>query len=106
MKDFAEKFYHDTRWIKCRQAYIDKRILHDGGMCEICHEDLGYIVHHKITLTADNINDPEISLNHDNLQYVCHNCHNRIDHFGSGEKSKARCGFTADGQPFIYQSPP
>lgn len=67
---------------------IDNRILLDGGMCEICHGDLGCIVHHKITLTADNINDPEISLNRANLQHVCHDCHNRIDNLGNTEKNK------------------
>ena len=35
----------------------------------------GEIVHHKIHLNADNINDDSISLNTDNLELVCRKCH-------------------------------
>lgn len=102
MKEFANKFYHSKKWQKCRNSYISKRTGIDGGMCERCHAEPGYIVHHKIVLTPENIMDPDISLNHDNLQYVCHICHNKIDHFGNGNNfSESRCGFGPDGQPFI-----
>ncbi|MGF3113133.1 HNH endonuclease [Facklamia sp. P9177] len=40
------------------------------------------MVHHKIWLSDDNLDDLSITLNEDNLQAVCHDCHNRI-HFGS-----------------------
>ncbi len=107
MKDFAEKFYHSKQWLKCRSSYISERIRIDGGLCELCGLQLGYIVHHKITLTHENIVDADVSLNHNNLQYVCHTCHNKIDHFGSGsETSQPRCGFGPDGQPFILPCPP
>lgn len=36
-------------------------------------------MHHKILLTPNNINNPEISLNHAHLQYLCLECHN-IEH--------------------------
>lgn len=107
MKEFAKTFYHSKQWQKCRSSYIKERISIDGGMCELCHSDPGYIVHHKITLTPENIYDPEIALNHEHLQYVCHNCHNKIDHFGNKiEKYFNQCGFDAEGQPFILGSPP
>ena len=61
-KEFAKAFYNSKRWKDCRRAYIAKRIAIDGGMCETCHEVPGYIVHHKIELTPDNINDPDIAL--------------------------------------------
>ena len=56
-KEFARAFYNSKRWKDCRRAYIAKRISIDGGMCETCHEVPGYIVHHKIELTPDNISD-------------------------------------------------
>ena len=33
------------------------------------------IVHHKIHITPENVNDPNITLNFDNLKYVCRKCH-------------------------------
>ena len=72
-KEFAVKFYNSKAWKQCRKSYISKVF----GQCERCQEP-GYILHHKIELTPDNINDPDITLNHDNLQYLCLDCHNRI----------------------------
>ena len=77
MKDFAERFYNREPWLSVRASYISKRMRIDGGLCERCHERLGYIVHHKIELTAENINDPAIALNQDHLEYVCLECHNK-----------------------------
>lgn len=76
-KEFAKAFYNSARWKKCRDAYIAKRKSIDGGMCETCHEVPGYIVHHKIKLTAYNINDPEITLDFSNMKYDCLECHNK-----------------------------
>lgn len=44
----------------------------------------GKIVHHKIYLTPYNINDPYITLNHNNLEYVCQSCHNDEHHGDDG----------------------
>lgn len=94
---FAEKFYNSTAWRKCRESYIAERVLINGGMCEMCGAELGYILHHKIWLTADNISDPDIALNHDNLMFVCHTCHNKIDQEG-GNKNDERYTFDETGQ--------
>ena len=73
-------FYHSAAWQKCRAAYI----AYVGGLCERCKMKgiikPGYIVHHKEYITLDNINDPSILLNHDNLEYLCFDCHQR-EHF-------------------------
>lgn len=37
----------------------------------------GYIVHHKEYITPGNISNPNITLNLDNLEYVCEDCHNK-----------------------------
>jgi hypothetical protein len=77
-REFAKSFYDSKSWKECRQAYIGSRILIDGGKCEICKIEQGYIIHHKIELTESNINNPDVALNPSNLMYVCHNCHNFV----------------------------
>lgn len=100
MQEFAKKFYKGSKWLKCRSAYIAERRKVDGGMCEICHNAPGYIVHHKVTLTAYNIDDPEISLNHSQLMFVCHACHDALEGHGIGNHSlPPLCTFDEYGQP-------
>jgi len=101
-KEFAKAFYEGMVWRKFRKVYINQRRMIDGGMCEICHERPGYIVHHKILLTPDNIGDDSISLNPDLVEYVCKPCHDREDgHFiGCETSAKRRFGFDSDGCPF------
>ena len=70
MQDWASKFYHSQAWLACRRSYIASRIQIDGGLCEHCHRKPGKIVHHKVYLTRRNVNDPTITLNHRNLEYV------------------------------------
>lgn len=73
-----KQFYKSRPWLRARQAYIDKRMAIDGGICEKCHEEPGKIVHHYKTWLDDiNCNDPEISLNEDNFMYECQTCHNQ-----------------------------
>ena len=45
----------------------------------------GLIVHHKVTLTPENINEPNITLNWELLRYDCQDCHNR-EHHGSRDE--------------------
>ncbi len=54
------------------------RISVDGGLCQMCQQEQGYIVHHKIEITPENINDPDITMGTGNLMYLCHDCHNKI----------------------------
>lgn len=100
-KEFAKKFYNSKAWKECRKSYIANRVSIDGGLCETCKQNLGYIVHHKITLTPKNINKPNISLNHELLQYDCKPCHDE-EHFEDMhgvEREPTRCVFGPDGQP-------
>lgn len=86
-KEFAKKFYKSKEWIKCRNSYI-KSV---QGLCERCSKP-GYIVHHKIHLNQENITDPYISLSHDNLEYLCLECHNLHHNFDREKKSVTRDG--------------
>ena len=98
-KEWAKAFYNSKRWTRCRDAYISKRIATDGGLCEECREKPGYIVHHKIMLTQTNISNPDISLNEDNLEYVCKDCHDLFEGHGLNKGIRPLCRFDADGQP-------
>ena len=75
MKEYAESFYKSPAWRDCRKAYL-KSV---GGLCERCLAKglyvPGVIVHHKIYITPDNITDPNIVLNFENLELVCRDCH-------------------------------
>lgn len=75
MKEFAKEFYTSPQWRHCRDAYMNSV----GMMCEICKEsgaiEKADIVHHKIHITPDNINNPDITLNHLNLQALCRHHH-------------------------------
>ena len=87
-KDFSRKFYNSRAWEKCREGYKQSKF----GICERC-EDPGVEVHHKIYITPENINNPNITLNWDNLELLCMSCHNK-EHKSSGE------GVTREGMYF------
>ena len=71
-KEFSKSFYKSKAWRKCRESYIS----HVYGLCERCQEP-GLILHHKVLLTAENINNPDITLNWNHLEYLCLTCHNQ-----------------------------
>lgn len=100
-KKWAKSFYNSKAWENCRTAYVSHRMNIDGGLCEECHKEQGYIVHHIINLTPSNINNPEISLNHSNLKYVCKDCHDRYEgHFiNSKTNTEPIVEFDEYGQP-------
>ena len=50
---------------------------------------LGEIVHHKIYIGYKNIYNPNVTLNFNNLELLCRDCHNK-EHFAQNE-------FTDDG---------
>ena len=84
-KEFAKAFYKSAAWQDCRAAYI-KSVF---GLCERCQRP-GWIVHHKEKLTPGNINDPNVTLSFENLEYLCQDCHNYVHGLSS----------TADGLMF------
>ena len=74
-RDFAKEFYHSQAWRQAQASYVKQ----SGGLCERCLQNglytAGVIVHHKIHLTPDNINDPEVALSPNNLMLLCRECH-------------------------------
>ena len=71
------KFYESKEWVKLA-AYIRIKYYYT---CQSCGRR-GVYVHHIIHLTDNNVNDPSISLNEDNLTLLCLDCHNEL-HMGT-----------------------
>lgn len=92
MQQWAVKFYSSTAWKSCRE-YVKSR---DAYICQDCLRRGLYQpaeeVHHITELTPENISDPAISLNPDNLVSLCKECHKarhakekkryKVDEFG------------------------
>ena len=78
-----ETFYKTKEWENLLKVLKLERVNEDGVIiCEHCHKPIvnayDCIGHHSIFLTPQNINDINISLNPDLIQFVHHRCHNRI----------------------------
>ena len=93
MKEWAKAFYKSAAWKHCREDYAASV----GGLCERCLQrgvyNPGEIVHHKVWLTRSNISDPNVSLNWDNLELVCRNCHAEIHEARRRRYKVDDCGF-------------
>lgn len=89
-REYAKQFYRSKAWKQCRQSYFNSK----HGLCELCFKP-GKIVHHKKYITPNNINNPHITLNHDNLQLLCQDCHNYEHH---GKYDPVRKGFAFDDE--------
>ena len=65
----------------CRKDYLDlaQACKIKGGVCAKCGGvfDISELrPHHKVELTLDNIDDVNVTLNPDNIEVLCHDCHN------------------------------
>ena len=69
-KEWAKGFYNSGVWASVRESVLKR----DRYMCVRCHAPAN-TVHHKIRLSAENVNDPTISLNPNNLITLCDDCH-------------------------------
>ena len=101
-KEFAKKFYATTKWRDCRNGYAAYR----GHLCESCLRrgvlSRGAIVHHKIELTPENIDDPNVTLSWDNLELLCRFCHAEVH---DQRKNCRRFMFGPDGEIIISDPP-
>ena len=69
-KDYARSFYDSQAWRKTREAYLQSK----HYICEDCG-GAASVVHHIAYIKPWNVNDPNITLNWDNLKAVCIDCH-------------------------------
>lgn len=72
MKDYAESFYKSKAWQQVSKLYMNSK----HYICERCG-GAGAICHHKNYITPGNIHDISITLNMDNLECLCQDCHNK-----------------------------
>lgn len=96
-REFAKAFYRSAEWESCRAAYMHSV----GYLCERCKAKgiirTGDTVHHKIHLSPENINDPSVTLNWDNLECVCRDCHAELH-----RSNQKRYKFRPDGSLIIH----
>ncbi len=75
MKEYAESFYKSKTWQACRETAIRR----DRYLCQDCmkkgFQTPAEEVHHIKPITPENIDNPEITLNLDNLVSLCKECH-------------------------------
>ena len=85
-QDYTHGFYTSKAWRKTKGGYFK----YVGGLCERCLSKglivPGIIVHHKIHISPENIGDPSVTLNFDNLELVCRNCHAELHSNKEGSK--------------------
>ena len=81
-------FYKSKEWENFREYIIHKRTADDGFIYdEVTGKPIlkkyDIILHHKIVLTEQNVNDASISMNEENIMIVSHKTHNMIhERFG------------------------
>ena len=75
VKQFAGVLYNTKKWQQMRKLVWSR----DRGLCQECLKKgiirQGEAVHHIVEITPDNVTDPNIALNPDNLVTLCRECH-------------------------------
>lgn len=100
------QFYTSNEWRKFRQIVIAERInpkdgvLYDEYSGKPIIKSYDIILHHKIELTMQNVNDRGISLNPDNIMIVSIKSHNEIhNRWGGRIKAYQRKVYYVYGAP-------
>ena len=72
------QFYSSPAWKNIRKTVLKER----GGLCEMCLKKgiirAATLAHHIVPVTAENVGNPEITLNTANLMALCKDCHAAI----------------------------
>lgn len=90
-----QNFYASKPWRELRYNLIIER----GNICNRCHKIFAtnkLIGHHIIELTVDNVDDTSISLNPNNIEIICNDCHNQEHN---------RFGYIEHNVYIVYGSP-
>lgn len=102
MFDTLSQFYNSDIWRGFRKVLIDERtgddgVLYDEYNGEPIVKAYDIVLHHKVPLTIENVNDYNVSLNPDNVMIVSQKSHNEIH---------ARFGFMAQRKVYyVYGAP-
>lgn len=78
-----DTFYQSKEWRTFRHVVINDRMTEDGFILdEVTGKPIlqayDIILHHKVFLTEENVNDVMVSLNPGNIQIVSHRTHNQL----------------------------
>lgn len=108
-----ENFYTSKAWQKCRRYVIADILSRDGALyCSRCRKEImepnDAVLHHIKPLDDDTVGDPDVAYNPDNLEILCHSCHNAEHDKGWGVSREKRvyilCGGTdADREKYIVE---
>ena len=71
-QQWAISFYNSGAWKALRREILRRA----HYTCEHCHRRAEHL-HHIIELTPENIHNPMVNLNPENLQALCRDCHNK-----------------------------
>ena len=97
----VEAFYTSWKWRKCKKAFAKSK----GNLCERClargiinagSKKRPLEAHHKIPLTDENVDDPKVSLNWDNMELLCKTCHDE-----ERERKRKRWRLGPDGKVLL-----
>ena len=96
-----EKFYKSAIWHKTRELALKR----DNYLCVECFKkgDIipAEVVHHKTHLTEENVNNPDIALNLENLVSLCAE-HHFDEH--KGEHAKGRVANEGNEYNYIFDA--
>ena len=67
-----QRLYRSDTWKIARAI----KIANACGVCEECGA-IGTEVHHIVHLTPENVTDPSVATNQENLKLLCNECHNK-----------------------------
>ena len=108
-----ENFYTSKAWQKCRRYVIADILSRDGALyCSRCRKEImepnDAVLHHIKPLDDDTVGDPDVAYNPDNLEILCHACHNAQHDKGWSLSREKRvyilCGGTdADREKYIVE---
>lgn len=108
-----DNFYTSKAWQKCRRYVISDILSRDGALyCSRCRKEImepnDAVLHHIKPLDDDTVGDPDVAYNPDNLEILCHSCHNAEHDKGWGVSREKRiyilCGGTdADREKYIVE---
>ena len=77
-----KQLYNSKEFRKLRQILIDEQLQKNGEViCNHCKQPVNntweIICHHITQVDMTNLNNPEITLNQNNLELICFDCHQR-----------------------------
>lgn len=100
---FAHQFYHSRAWQDVRAFVWDRA----HGLCERCMERgevvPANVVHHKVPLSPENMDDPDVALNPERLIALCDECHTEVHGMlgvgalNGAKRQEPRVGFDENG---------